>query len=242
MADENSFAKRAGSKQYPNVTLSSFSSAEGNDKYFLIDIWGNKASITFTDISNRDNPINLKFNLILDRAQVIFQFLKGMLMRRREQFLAGESYDFIPEESAFKVNLAKANAKIIPGAEPHILIYTKEIDGIPRVTLKGVDNGKEIEIPLCAKYAEINVSNPMDLYRFDILDASFARLVQCLDYLVPSTIWYKLFDSFFTFFLGTVRRDKQGNRTVEGGNMNSFSSGTQKNLQMNNASSDEVPF
>lgn len=207
--NNNTFSKKPGNKMVPSITLSSFSSYSGNDKYFTLDVWNNKASFTFVDQSDKNNVLTLKFNLVLDRLMYLTGFVKYLYGTRIKNYKDGVPYLAIPEEKAFTVNTLKNG---IQSPDPVIKVYTKEVNGVERVCIKGVDLGREIEIILGVENIINQCSDPDRIYKYDAVDIIIARFCQSIDNLPFFMTIYKFFVGFFEFFVGAIYRDKLGNK------------------------------
>ena len=211
--------KRQDAKVHPSVTLGSVSSMEGNMKYITLDVWANKATMTFTDATNRDNLVNLRFSMVLDRVEYMNEVIKDIYRRRVKAYINMEEYETI--DIPYKFNCIRMGVKSIPGAEPHILLYTKNIEGIPRLCLKGVDNGREIEVVLANSNVEINCVDPENANKARFLDkndVTIPRFCKLLESLAPQLTFYKMFTAFFDLYIGAIRRDNHGNSYRNGAN------------------------
>ena len=223
MADYNKYGKKMDARVHPSVTCGSFSSLEGPHKYITMDIWANKLTMSFVDATNRDNLISLKFSMVLDRLEYFQTLLKSIYEKRVNAYIAMQEYERI--EVPYRFNCIKTGTKAIPGQEPHILLYTRDVEGVPRITFKGVDNGREIEIILGSLYVEsacIDPDNESKARFLDKVDVPIARMIKMMKDMQPNLFLYKLFTAFFDLYIGPVRRDNQGNQY--NGNNRNFSS------------------
>ena len=211
--------KRQDAKVHPSITLGSVSSMEGNIKYITLDIWANKATMTFTDATNRDNLVNLRFSMVLDRVEYMNAVLKELYNKRIDAYLHMQEYERI--ETPYKFNCIRMGVKATPGSEPSILLYTKDVEGIPRVCLKGVDNGREIEVVLANSNVEINCIDPENANKarfLDKCDVTIPRFCRLLTDLSSQLTFYKMLTGFFDLYIGAIRRDNHGNSYRNGAN------------------------
>lgn len=201
-------------RSYPSVVLSSYGSIEGNHKFFSMDIWSNKLMFTFGDSSNKEKSINVKVLISAEKAEYVNYLIRDIYRKRIDAYLKNEPYANIPEEQAYSIECVQAfgnQGKEI--VKYRMLIYTSPVDGIPRVTLKLVGAGIDgITIILGSKTVETSCVDPNNVVRFlDKTDTVLARLSKDLNDVTKNLTLYKMFSTFFDFFIGPREKNKTNN-------------------------------
>lgn len=246
--------KNKDARIYPNFTLSSFSSMTGGDVYLAIEIWANRATLTFVDQSDRDNIRTLRLFISIDKVYILHEYLREINSVRILSYREGKPYPKIP--TPIKITLSRPGSKPEEGREPFLAIYTKEKDGIERVCLCGVEGDHKIEVMMGTTFLDMQVSDPDRLVNIDLQDIVLSKLTQTissLPFFIPA---YKLALTFFESFIGIVRKDKVSGSYYNSGEKFSKNYGSNQNYmgdykksqvieinpEQNINSNDDVPF
>lgn len=234
----------------PNYTYCSISSYDA--KYYLaIEMWNSSLYLKFNESTRElgstfeDFKNQIKMAISMDKIMILHEILYNINFQRINSYREGKEYPKI--SNPIKINMYRPGQKQQVESDPFILIYTKEVDNVERVCIKGVDGTKEREIILAATDLQISVSDPDRLANIDLTDIVLSKLVYQLKNLPMMNGIYKLMINVFKTFVGRIRKDRETGKIYKEGfnNRNSYNPNFQKtaNIEMATVENDDdVPF
>lgn len=236
---------------FPNYTYCTISSFD-KKSYLSFEMWNSAVYLTFKESRDKNSEFNIedlknqiKLSMPVDRIMVLHEILYNINYQRINSYREGKEY--IKISNPIKINLYRAGQKQQVESDPFILIYTKEIENVERVCIKGVDGTNEKEVILATADLTLAVSDPDRLANIDLTDIVLSKLVYQLKNLPMVNGLYKLMMSVFNTFIGRVRKDRETGKIYKEGfnNRNSFNPHFQKtaNIEMATVENDDdVPF